>query len=229
MNDRRSRGVSSASRRPILPNGADMLRKLPVYAICLFVAAPIACTKSEDDLRRAQRAASGLMPDNDPKFEAEYVADQSQVKTNAPRTVSYEPLDTFRGKAEPAAKADAPAEAEPSKPTARAVPAPRGTPSAAPSGGGGNFWSRVGMKALMGGAAPPGPRPASPGAPAPKGDEPAADKESADEEEESATDEEEPADDEEATEDEEAESDDEESEEKDSTDKEPKDTVSDDR
>ncbi|HKQ48120.1 MAG TPA: hypothetical protein VJZ71_08635 [Phycisphaerae bacterium] len=209
-----------------------MLRKLPLYAICLFAAAPFACTKSEDDLRPAQRAAGGLMPDTDPKFEAEYVADQSQVKLVAPRTVSYEPLDTFRGKAEPAAKADAPADAEPAKSTARAAPGPRGTPSAPPSAGGGNFWSRVGMKALMGGgAAPPGPPPASPGQPAPKEDEPAAEEEAADnedatEEEEADADEEEPAEDEEADSDEE-ESEDEGSEEEpkeDTPDKEPKDT-----
>lgn len=210
-----------------------MLRKLLICAICLFVAAPFACTKSEDDLRPAQRAAGGLMPDNDPKFEAEYVADQSQVKLVAPRTVSYEPLDTFRGKAESAARSDdAASEAEPARPTARAAPAPRGTQSAPRSGGGGNFWSRVGMKALMGGgAAPPGPRSTSPGNPAPKGDEPTADDEAADEEE-AAAEEEEPAEDEEADSDEE-ETEDEESEEepkeKDSPDEEPKDTESDGR
>jgi len=216
---------------------------MPLYATCLMILAPFACAKSEDDLRPAQRAAGGLMPDTDPKFEAEYVADQSQVKTIAPRTISYEPLDTFRSKAEPAAKAEAPAEAEPSKPTARAAPGPRGTLSATPPGGGGNFWSRVGMKALMGGgAAPPAPRPPGPGQPPPKGDEPAAndeasnDKDAAQEEagaddedsaeEEAASDEEEPAEDDE-TESDEEESKDKGSEEEpkeDSSDKEPKDT-----
>jgi hypothetical protein len=72
-----------------------MTRQLPLFTICLIALSLVRCTKSEEDYRRAQRSTGGdlkLMPDNDPKFEAEYVSDQSQVKIVAARTITYEPL-----------------------------------------------------------------------------------------------------------------------------------------
>jgi hypothetical protein len=138
-----------------------MTRKLPLFTICLIALSLARCTKSEEDYRRAQRSTGGdlkLMPDNDPKFESEYVSDQSQVKLVAARTISYEPLDTFRGKSKSKGASDEPAVDEMPKKAATGAKAKASPPSGHAAGrppSGGGFWTRVGMKALMGGAAPP--------------------------------------------------------------------------
>lgn len=161
---------------------------MPVLATILIALAISGCTKSEDDVRKAQRATPDLrlMPANDPKFEAEYVADQSQVKLVAARTVSYEPLETFRGKAKSRSSDEetAPDDEQPkAKENAanKAGPA-RGAPQSGGSSGGPGFWTRVGMKGLMGGV----PGAAPPGKPASKGDEPAAKENKTDKKDKSA-------------------------------------------
>ena len=182
--------------------------------ICLVAISMTRCTKSDEDVRKAQRATSGLMPDNDPKFEAEYVSDQSQVKLVAARTISYESLDTFRGKSKSKSASDeSVSDEKPKKATPGASPKSNGAagqPAARTSSGGGGFWSRVGMKALMGGGAPPSGA-APPAKPPSKGGKPDAKEDKADGKEK-------PTDKEEA--------DEEESEDDDSGDKESKDSSS---
>ncbi len=192
-----------------------MLRQVLIFSFTLLAIAMTSCTKSEDDLRKAQRETASLMPDNDPKFEAEYVSDQSQVKLVAARNISYEPLDSFRGKSKSKSEGDEPANDEkPKKKTAGAMPKSARATGAAPPGAplGGSFWSRVGMKALMGGAPPPGHSAAPPAKPPTKGGKPDAKGDKADEKKK-------PADDKDA--------DEEESEDEDSGDKDSKDSNSD--
>lgn len=76
---------------------------LCLATILLFV--PAGCEKSAEPRPQARVAKAGLMPDGDPAFEPDYVANQSSVKLAPARTVSYEPLDTFRERNAAAAKA----------------------------------------------------------------------------------------------------------------------------
>jgi hypothetical protein len=64
------------------------------------------CAKSDESSNQAQRSKSGMMPDASPRYEATYVADPAQSKALPARTVSYEPLETFRA-AKQAARAEA--------------------------------------------------------------------------------------------------------------------------
>lgn len=166
------------------PNGVAMPRPFFIFALVAIGFCSVGCTKSDDDVKKAQRATAGLMPAEEPKFEAEYVADQSQVKLVAARTVSYEPLETFRGKSKSEPKEeDSKGEKETEEPTAKAKSPARGAPSGGAPSGGGNFWTRVGMKALMGGAAPPQESAPNDDEPAAKDDKAGKKKEADDEEE----------------------------------------------
>ncbi len=166
-----------------------MQNRISLFAALLIALAIAGCTKSEEDVRKAQRATPDLklMPANEPGFEAEYVADQSQVKLAAARTVTYEPLDTFRRKSKSKSTDDEAASDEESpkaeeRSAKKAGPA-RGAPqTGAPSGGPG-FWTRVGMKGLMGGGPPPGAGAAPPKKPAAKEDKSDKKDKSGDEEE----------------------------------------------
>lgn len=62
----------------------------------LFVSA--GCRKPDEEAQHAVVAQGELMPSARPGFAAAYVADQKQVKM-VERTVSYEPLETFRSRA----------------------------------------------------------------------------------------------------------------------------------
>lgn len=55
------------------------------------------CAKSDGPKRRAEVATKGdLMPGEPPAFEAQYVSNQSSVKLLPARTISTEPLESFR-------------------------------------------------------------------------------------------------------------------------------------
>jgi hypothetical protein len=107
----------------------------------------VGCAKSDDRRPQAERAQSGLMPADWPAAGTDYVADQTKVVSLAAPSLSFEPLDSFR--AANARRAAARMQSHVAAPAAEAM-----APDAAAAGGGG-FWTRVGLKTLMGGAAPP--------------------------------------------------------------------------
>lgn len=135
-----------------------MARSATRAAFALLIACcwSVGCTESDAPPERAPRAAEELMPVPAPQFDAEYLADQSQAKLAVAREApSYEPLETFRQ-----------ARIEREKPKVRTPAAvPTMTQGGAPPAGAGegNFWKRLGLKALMGGAPPVQPmEPAEP-------------------------------------------------------------------
>jgi len=77
--------------------------RLCLAAVLLLFAA--ACEKSAEPQPRASVARDNMMPAADPTFEPIYVANQKDVKLAPARTVSYEPLDTFREQNAAAAEA----------------------------------------------------------------------------------------------------------------------------
>lgn len=78
-------------------------RRLCLAAVLLIV--PVGCEDSAEPRPQARVAKAGLMPDGQPAFELDYITNQSNVKLAPARTVSYEPLDTFRERNAAAAKA----------------------------------------------------------------------------------------------------------------------------
>jgi hypothetical protein len=76
-----------------------MIRKLLVGVFAGLSLIMVGCTKSSEPPRRAETAKKGLMPAQEPGFDAAYLVDQKDVKLAAAREVSYEPLDTFREQA----------------------------------------------------------------------------------------------------------------------------------
>ncbi len=107
----------------------------------------LGCANSEEEPRRPTRAVQELMPTVAPAFDAQYLADQTQVKLAAAREISYEPLESFRAAAEEArargvqsAQADRSGSAEAGGASAGVLPQSM------------NFWQRIALKAAMGGA-----------------------------------------------------------------------------
>lgn len=138
-----------------------MARSATRAAFALLIACfwSVGCTESDVPPERAPRAAEELMPVPAPQFDPEVLADQAQAKLAVAREApSYEPLETFR---------QARKERELSKirrPAATPTITPGGASPAA-VGGEGNFWKRLGLKALMGGPPPSQPvEPAESGA-----------------------------------------------------------------
>lgn len=133
-----------------------MVRNRPglwrLLIVCgLFVAG---CTESDSRPEKAVRGADDLMPLPEPHFEAEYLADQAQVKVAVAREApSYDPLETFREKR--AAEREKKALREASEP-ATAAETSEGSSASTPQipAGEGNFWKKIGLKTLMGGEPP---------------------------------------------------------------------------
>lgn len=79
------------------PTGATFMKCKRISVLVLVLLAAGGCAKSDDSGNRAERAVGGLMPGATPQYEAAYVVDPSQAKLLPARTISYEPLETFRG------------------------------------------------------------------------------------------------------------------------------------
>jgi hypothetical protein len=82
-----------------------MMRNALLCVLSGLTLALVGCAKSSEPPQRAETAQGGLMPVEEPGFEAAYVADQKEVKLATARDVSTEPLDTFRERNAEAAKA----------------------------------------------------------------------------------------------------------------------------
>lgn len=91
--------------------GATMIRNTLVPVLSVLMLVLVGCAKSSEPPQRAETAKGGLMPAEEPGFEAAYVADQKEVKLATAREVSYDALSTFREKNAEAAKAKEAAEA----------------------------------------------------------------------------------------------------------------------
>ena len=106
-----------------------MIRNSLGFVLIGLAFGVVGCAKSNEPPQRAQTALGGLMPAEQPGFDAAYVSDQKDVKIAGPREVSYDPLSSFREKNAEAAKAKAGATkakyADPSEETAKAADAPK--------------------------------------------------------------------------------------------------------
>ncbi len=133
-----------------------MVRNRPglwrLLIVCgLFVAG---CTESDSRPEKAVRGTDDVMPLPEPRFEAEYLADQSQVKVAVAREApSYDPLETFREKRAEEREKKARRAASGSDTEEETSDAGTASTPQIPAGEG-NFWKKVGLKSLMGGAPP---------------------------------------------------------------------------
>lgn len=162
----------------------------------------VGCTKSSEP-QRAETAKQGLMPAEEPGFDAVYVMDQKDLKLAGPRQVSYDSLDTFRAAAAAKAKEQEVEQAPKAERAAaasgeEAAPVDKAAAGKAPSGKKSNLFKRMkssvlGKVAPVSGLVPGGGRAPAGGAPGASGKPPAKpseakpaekDKEKAEEEEE---------------------------------------------
>jgi hypothetical protein len=84
-----------------------MIRNTFVFLMSGLSLVLVGCNKSSEPPPKAVTAKGDLMPAGQPGFEALYVADQKGVKLVAERTVSVDPLSTFRERNAEVAKAKA--------------------------------------------------------------------------------------------------------------------------
>jgi hypothetical protein len=157
------------------------MSRILLLSMSLLAFVTFGCTKSEEAQAQRRTGESKLMPSVRPTFEAEYLADQSSVKTLPARKISYAALDSFSAEEQPREEKKPEPRKESKKVARSAPPAPSGAARSAPPAGAsgkGSFWQRVGMKAMMGGGryGPPGAKP-----PASKEGEVEADSEESDE------------------------------------------------
>ncbi len=78
--------------------------------LCVLSAALLAicvgCDTSTHEDRRAYTARAGLMPGATPLMSSIYTKNQAEVKLAPERSISYQPLESFRGQPAPTSKAE---------------------------------------------------------------------------------------------------------------------------
>jgi len=130
-----------------------MIRSCLICALSFLTLVAVGCAKSDDPRPKANVPIDGLMPSGGAVYDGTYLADQTKVEMLPARTIPEGSLLDDAVAVASAPEAPARVAQEEMSPVSAEVPE---APAPA-AGGGGGFWQRVGMKAMVASMSEPRP------------------------------------------------------------------------